>query len=60
MLRILASIIYLLVFNEIYESCQLEYESHESILRWFSNYFSKVFSNDESNKLTEKKKNEIK
>ena len=46
----------LIGFTKIYESCQLEYESYKCTLRPFSNCFSKVFSNDKSNKLTEKKK----
>ena len=46
-------------FNEIYESRQLEYASYKSILRQLSNCFSKAFSNDKSNKLTEKKKNDV-
>ena len=50
----------LIGFNEIYESCQSECESYKYILRRFSNCLSKVFSNDKSNKLTEKKKNDVK
>ena len=47
-------------FNEIYESCQLEYESYKCILRRFSNCLPKAFSNGKSNKLTEKKKDDVK
>ena len=49
----------LIDFDEIYESCQLEYDSYKSILRRFSSCFSKAFSNGKSNKLTEKKKNDV-
>ena len=45
---------------EIYESFLLEYKSCKSILWRFSNCSSKVFSNGESNKLTEMKKNDVK
>ena len=47
-------------FNEIYESCQLEYELYKSILRGFSDCFSNSFSNEKSNKLTKNNKNDVK
>ena len=50
----------LIGFNEIYESCKLEYESHKFIFRRFSNCFSEVFSNDKSNILTERKEKGVK
>ena len=50
----------LIGFNKIYESCKLEYESCKFIFRRFSNCFSEVFSNDKSNKLTERKKKGVK
>ena len=39
---------------------ELEYKSYKCTLRRFSNCFLKVFSNDKSNQLTEKKKNHVK
>ena len=50
----------LIGFNEIYESCQLNYESNNTMLRRFLNCFSKAFSNDESNKLKVNSKNDVK
>ena len=36
---------HLVAFEEIYESCHLEYESEKGILRRLLNCFSKAFSN---------------
>ena len=47
-------------FNEIYKSCQLEYELCESILRGFSDCFPNSISNKKSNKLRKNKKNDVK
>ena len=49
-------------FKNVEKTCinHLLTESYKCIVRRFSNCFSKVFSNDKSNKLTEKKKNDVK
>ena len=50
----------LVAFQEIYESCHLEYENEKRILRRFLNTFSKAFSNKMSDGLRHANRNSIK
>ena len=60
MSRKLATVIYLLALTKSMKVVNWNTSYIKIFQLWFSNFFSKTFSNEESNKLTEKKKNDVK